>query len=257
MNGTIPKISVITICFNNGSDIRPTIESVIHQRYTNIEYIIIDGGSTDNTLQIINEYKDKISKVVSEPDKGLYDAINKGIKNATGDIVGLIHAGDRLYDDSVLQKIAYAFSKNNVDIIYGHSKIINKRKKVIRINKSPDYKPSLVRRGWMPSHQSIYVKRELFDRWGYYNTDLYPISDYEWFIRFFYINRPRIRRINEYLVKFYTGGVSTTNYMGRLTKESKMRVENCWLSNGLKPPAGITYFKLMRKIPQFLLAWID
>jgi glycosyltransferase len=248
------KISIITICFNNETDIRPTLESVINQTYPDIEYIIVDGASKDNTLAIVNEYKDKIVRIISEQDNGLYDAINKGIKAATGDIVGLIHAGDRLYDNHVIEKIAKHFEENDIDISYGHSKIVNQKDIPVRINKSPDYKQSLVRWGWMPSHQSIYVKRELFEKYGYYNLELHPSSDYEWFLRYFYFNRLKIKRLNEYIIKFSMGGISTISYTSRFCSDSKNQIKDCWKINGENPPFGIVYSKLIRKIKQFVLA---
>ena len=251
------RISIITICYNNERDIEPTIESVLNQTYKNIEYILIDGASSDNTLEIINNYKDRVSKIVSEPDKNLYDAINKGIKMATGDIVGLIHAGDRLYDNEVIKKIAKCHLNYKIDISYGNSKLVNSSNKSIRINKSPAYKRSLVRRGWMPSHQSIYAKRNLFEKYGYYRTDLGGIADYEWFIRYFYANGLRIKRIDVFIIKFSLGGMSTSNYSNRLKRDSKNKIKKCWEINGLKPPLSIVYLKWLRKPKQFLLALFD
>ncbi len=249
-------VSIITICYNNEKDIRRTIESVVYQTYSQIEYIIVDGKSSDNSLQIINQYKRKISKVISEPDMNLYDAINKGIKLSTGDIVGLIHAGDQLYDNQVIQKVVDFHHCNEIDISYGDSQIINRKGEIIRINKSPRYSPRLVRRGWMPSHQSIYVKRSLFQVYGYYNIALHPAADYEWFIRYFYVNRPKIQHIDAFIIKFHTGGISTSNYMKRLGKESKERIKECWRINGIKAPGGIVYLKFIRKIKQYILGII-
>lgn len=248
------KISIITICCNNASEITQTINSVINQTYPDIEYIIVDGASKDNTLAIVNKYKDGIAKIISEPDKGLYDAINKGIKASTGDIVGLIHAGDRLYDNRVIEKIAKHFEAYDLDISYGHSKIVNDHDIPVRINISPKYKKSLVRRGWMPSHQSIYVRRKLFEKLGYYNLDLHPNSDYEWFLRYFYFSTLKIKRLNEYIIRFYTGGISTNNYTQKLKKEVTEQIKTCWTINGKNPPFGIVYMKLIRKIQQFILA---
>jgi glycosyltransferase len=238
------KISIITICYNSETDIRLTIESVINQTYQNIEYIIVDGASRDKTLEIINVYHDKIAKIISEPDKGLYDAINKGIKNATGDIVGLIHAGDRLYDDDVIFKIAKHFEENDIDISYGYSKAINKEEKCVRITKVSEFKKSLIRRGWMPSHQSIYVKRDLFAFYGYYDLNFHPFSDYEWIIRYFYISNLKIKKIDAYILKFSTGGISTSNIFNNI-KLSKL-LKDSWRCNGRKPPFFLVTFKYLR-----------
>jgi glycosyltransferase len=252
-----PKISIITICFNNEKDIRATIESVINQTYYNIEYIVVDGASTDNSLKIIKEYENRISKFISEPDNGMYDAINKGIKMASGTIIGLIHAGDSLYNTLVIEKIASHFIQNDIDISYGHSKIVNQKDKPVRINKSPEFNRSLIRLGWMPSHQSIYLRKKLFEKLGYYRTDLGGIGDYEWFIRYFYLNDLQIKRLDEFIVKFSLGGRSTKNYSNKLKKSSKEITKDCWRLNDLNPPWGIVYKKWIRKPQQFILAWFD
>ena len=246
------KISIITICFNNEKDIRPTIESVVNQTYSNIEYIIVDGVSKDNTLAIVNEYKNRITKIISEPDKGLYDAINKGIKNASGDIVGLIHAGDKLHDNGVITKIAKYFEENDIDMCYGHSKIVNRDNIVIRINKSPEYKPSLMKKGWMPSHQSFYVKRELFQKYGYYNSKYKIAADYELLLRFIYFNKIKGKLLNEFIIYFSLGGTSTKGI-----KNIYMQSKECWTAwkdNGQIAPFYTIPMKLLRKIPQFIKA---
>jgi glycosyltransferase involved in cell wall biosynthesis len=246
------KISIITICFNNAKTIRRTIESVISQSYSGIEYIIVDGDSKDGTLDIIREYKDKISKFISEKDKNLYDAINKGMKMATGDIVGLIHAGDRLFNTEVIQKIANHFATNDIDIMYGNSLLVNDQDVPVRVNISPGYSRSLIRRGWMPSHQSIYVKRPLLEKIGYYNLDLHPSSDYEFFLRYFYFNKLKVKKLNEFILKFSMGGISTRNYVNNI-RGQKQHVE-CWTVNGEKPPFYLVPMKLLRKPRQFVLA---
>lgn len=248
-------ISIITICFNNESDIRPTIESVVNQSYKNIEYIIVDGASTDSTLDIVNEYKAKIATIISEPDRGLYDAINKGIRAATGDVVGLIHAGDQLYDDDVISKIVKVYEAySDTQITYGHSKILALDGTVKRVNKSPEFKRSLCKRGWFPSHQSIYARREIFEQYGYYDTEIGWAADYHWFIKTFYVQNLNIRRLDEYVVRFALGGTSTSNYKSRLTKKHGDMMRNCWLANGVKPPCCIVGWQIVRKIKQILLA---
>lgn len=251
------KISIITISFNNEKDIRETLESVLNQTYTNIEYIVVDGKSSDNTLQIINQYRSKISKIISETDKNLYDAINKGIHISTGDVIGMIHAGDRLFNNHVIEKIVNHFSHNDIDITYGNSKIVNKNDKSVRINISPEFNRSLVRSGWMPSQQSIYVRKELFAKFGLYRTDLEGIADYEWFIRYFYVNKLKIKLLNEYIIRFSLGGISTKNYFTKLNKKHFNQSKQCWLLNGLKPPIGIVYLQWLRKPLQFIRALFD
>jgi glycosyltransferase len=247
------KISIVTISFNNAKDISQTIESVISQNYKNIEYIIIDGCSKDGTLDIIGKYRSNISKFISEPDKNLYDAINKGLKLATGEIVGLIHAGDRLFDSGVIEKIANHFNNNDIDLMYGHSIIVNERHMPVRVNLSPKYRRTLVRRGWMPSHQSIYLRRNLLDKFGYYDITLHPSSDYEFFLRYFYFNSLRIKRLDEFILRFSMGGISTRNYFNNL-KAQKLHVE-CWEMNGEKAPFYLVAFKITRKIKQYLTAY--
>lgn len=253
------KISIITICFNNEKDIRATIESVMAQTCKDFEYIIVDGASTDHTLEIVKEYGNRITKVISEPDKGLYDAINKGFRNATGDIVGMIHAGDRLYDETVLQQVKDFFETYNVDISYGHSKIVDGNDVSQRINRSPEYKRSLVRRGWMPSHQSIYCKRDLLEKYGYYRLDCGGGADYEWVVRYFYKygEKLKIRRLDSYIIKFSLGGQSTRNYKEKFSKHYVDFIHRCWRMNELTPPPFIVTWMFIRKIRQFLTAMIN
>lgn len=247
------KISVITICYNNENEIISTVRSVINQTYTEIEYIIVDGHSKDKTLERINGFKDKISKIISEPDSGIYDAINKGIKYATGDIVGLIHAGDELYDNNVITKIAHHFSNCNIDAMYGHSKIYSKDgSRLIRINKSPEYRKNLFRIGWFPSHQSFYAKRELFDRLGYYKKCYSIAGDYELLFRFIYVNKIKVKLLNEFVVKFKYGGEST-NIKNILSQNSECT--QAWKDNDLEIPFYTIPLKLLRKINQFILAF--
>lgn len=248
------KISIITICFNNEKDIRATIESVVNQTYDDIEYIIKDGGSKDGTMAIVNEYKDRISKIISCPDKGIYDAINQGIQTATGDVVGLIHAGDQLYDIEVIGKIARFYIENDVDVTYGHSKIVTKDGVVKRINHSPSFNRNYMLLGWAPSHPSIYARRKVFERVGYYDLNIGYAADYQWMVRVFYkyANDLKIKRIDDYILRFYLGGESTTDYKKILGRRQKHALVNCWTSNGLNAPTGIAYRKWLWKSVQYI-----
>lgn len=246
------KISIITIAYNNEKDIRPTLESVINQTYNNIEYIVVDGKSSDKTLDIINEYSSSITKIISEPDKGIYDAINKGIRQSTGDIVGLIHAGDRLYDNNVIEDIVLQFNNNDIDAIYGHCLAVNANDKPIRIDKSPEFSKVLFKKGWMPSHQSVYIKRNLFDKLGFYRLDLASYSDYEFILRYFYFNDIKVKLFDRFILIFTLGGVSSSNYGKILLSQIGQR--KCWTLNEENPPFYMSFFKLLRKIPQFIRA---
>lgn len=243
------KISIITIAFNNEKDIRATIESVVNQSYKNIEYIIVDGASTDNTLNIVKEYQENIDKIISEPDRGIYDAINKGIMASTGDVVGLIHAGDQLFDNDIIAKIAQLFLNNKIEASYGHSHVINKNNRIIRINKSPKYDKVNFKYGWMPSHQSIYIRREVFDKLGLYRIDLGGSGDYEFVLRYFFKNNLNIKLLDKFIVKFSIGGTSTSNY-SKIFQTQRTHIR-CWTLNGLAPPFYLIPMKLARKIPQF------
>jgi len=246
------KISIVTICFNNEAVIRRTIESVTGQDYPDIEYIVVDGSSTDGSLDIIKEYEQQIATLISEPDKNLYDAINKGMKAATGDVVGLIHAGDRLFDGQVIGKIADHFNTNDIDVMYGHSILVNEKDVPVRVNRSPAYRRPLVKRGWMPSHQSIYIRRSVLNRIGYYNLDLHPSSDYEFFLRYFYFHSLRIKRLDEFIVRFSLGGISTKNYLNNIRSQDQQM--KGWTINGVNPPFYLVPLKLARKPRQFVLA---
>ena len=246
----LPRISIITIAYNNACDIEPTLQSVISQDYPHIEYIVVDGASTDGTLEVIKRYREKIDKLISEPDHGMYEAINKGIQAATGDVVGLMHAGDRLYSPDVITHIAEAFQDPDLDAIYGHSVLVDSNDRPVRVNRSRPFSRRRIRHGWMPSHQSIYMRKERLDRYGLYRTDLGGSGDYEFFIRHFYRYRPNVRLLDRYIVRFSLGGQSTTGYR-HLLRRQRTHV-NCWRINDLRPSLMLVPLKLARKVPQFV-----
>jgi len=241
------KISVITICRNNERDIRPTLDSVVNQTYNNIEYIVVDGASEDSTMNIVSEYQNKINKIISEPDKGLYDAINKGIQNATGDVIGLIHAGDRLYDNQVIEKIANHFEKNDIDISYGHSVIVDSKNEVKFVHKSGKYKRWKIKLGWFPGHQSIYVRKEVFDRLGNYDLKFGGMADYDLFFRFFYLDtNNKIKGMDEFIHRFYLGGISTRSKVQKLISQKSYL--NIWKSHNKTPPWYILPMKIFLRL---------
>lgn len=250
------KISIITICFNNEKDIRATIESVVNQTYDDIEYIIKDGGSKDGTMAIVNEYKDKISKIISCHDKGIYDAINQGIKAATGDVVGLIHSGDRLHDENVIATLAKTFEETNADIVYGSSKAVKGNDKVVRVNIGKKFSKRIITNGWVPPHMGIYVKKACLDKYGLYRLDIGYAADYEWMVRYLYryADEMKIVGIKNFVVKFAMGGTSTQNLKVVVEKKQRNALTNSWVINGLKVPKFLVYRKWLTKIPMYINA---
>jgi glycosyltransferase involved in cell wall biosynthesis len=241
------KISIITICLNRKNEIRETIESVLSQTYSNIEYILIDGGSTDGSLEIINSYSKEIDHVLSEPDKGIYNAINKGLKLSTGDVIGLLHAGDLFYNKNVLSIIQSSFKSHESDLIYGHSVVHKKmRDKLVRKNISPPYKENLMHLGWFPSHQSIYFKASVFDKCGFYNEEFKIAGDYEFLLRVLHVFKLRATMVNIFVIKFYLGGASSKNLISLI--ESNYECYKAWKINKLSLPFYSLPLKVVRKI---------
>jgi glycosyltransferase involved in cell wall biosynthesis len=210
------KISLITVVYNAESTIPACIESVITQSFNNIEHIIIDGASTDGTIQIIEKYKHHLTHFVSEPDKGIYDAMNKGIKLATGDVVGILNADDFFADNTVLSVIADAFAKKNTDIIYGDLDYINAGGKVIRKWRSGAFTSKSFNLGWMPPHPTFYCKRNLFEKFGFYSLNYGTAADYELMLRYLYVNKLSASHINKVIIKMKTGGKSNKSLNNRV-----------------------------------------
>ena len=173
------KVSVITSCFNRKNTIRGAIESVLAQDYPNIEYIVVDGASTDGSLEIINEYENRISKIISEPDHGMYEAINKGIKAATGDVVGLLHSDDFFYDSHVISHVVKKMEETGADFLYGNGLFVNYENtdKVVRDWIGGKYRTWKVKHGWLPLHPTCYIKRDVMMKRGLYN-ETYKIPVY-------------------------------------------------------------------------------
>ena len=183
------KISIITVSFNSISTIEKTILSVYSQTYSNLEYIIVDGNSNDGTLDVLKKHKNKVNKCISEPDKGLYDAMNKGIKLATGDLVGILNSDDTFNSNTVIEEIANFHISNNIDASVGNIIQHKISGKVVRLYSSKYWDPEKLKIGFMPPHPSIFFKKELFDKFGNYDLGFKIGADYELVTRFFFKNR--------------------------------------------------------------------
>lgn len=246
------KISIITVVYNGEAFLSDCIQSVVSQGYPNIEYIVVDGGSTDATLQIIESFKGHIHQFVSEPDNGMYDALNKGIKMATGDVVGILNADDILASADVVDKIANCFTANSPDALYGNLNYVdplNKNKVIRKWIGKPFTKRDIVL-GWMPAHPTFYVKRSLFEVFGYYSLNYDSAADYELMVRFLYRHSVKAVFLNKLMVNMRTGGMSNASlkhrYKALVNDYKALRRNNV-------PFAFLTVFlKKISKVVQFI-----
>lgn len=206
------KISIITVVRNNKNTISYAIDSVLNQTYKDIEYIIIDGASTDGTVEIVKSYGNRITKFISEPDKGLYDAMNKGIALVTGDIVGILNSDDFYIDEYVIEKVVNEFELKGVDSIYADLIFVkpDNLDKIVRYYDSSYFTPEKFAYGWMPAHPTFFVKKEIYEKYGIFKTDYKIAADYELLVRFFAKNKITYYYIKEPLVKMRLGGASTS-----------------------------------------------
>ena len=204
-----PLISIITVVYNNENTILEAVRSVLNQSYKNIEYIIIDGKSSDNTLKKIEPLKDKISKIISEKDSGIYDAMNKGINISNGDIVGFLNYDDMFYDNYSLEIIAKAFvNQKKIDCVYGDLIYVNQKDEITRNWISCKYKIGLFEKSWTPAHPTFYCKRKVFEKIGFFNLKYRIAADVEFMLRALRVNKLNSIYLNKTLVKMRTGGIS-------------------------------------------------
>lgn len=215
-------LTLITVTFNACASLEETILSVQQQHFKNLEYLIVDGGSTDGTLEMVKKYADVVTSFVSEPDKGIYDAMNKGLKRATGDVVGFLHADDRFAHPQVLNNVMRVFESKKPDALYGDLQYVTSFEplKVLRHWKSGAFNRQLIRKGWMPPHPTVYFKRSLLNQIGYFDTSYKIAADYDWLLRLLLIEDVSIDYLPEVLVYMATGGASNKS-LGNIIKKSK------------------------------------
>jgi len=217
----LTKISVVTAVFNREKTMAEAISSVMSQDYGNVEHVIQDGGSRDGTLAVISETAGLNASLESAPDNGLYDGINKGIARATGDIIGLMHSDDIFAHQSVLSQVAEAMSDPKVDGVYGDLDYVaeNDTGRIIRKWRSGLYSAEKLRRGWMPPHPTLYLRREVFDRWGVYDTSFSIAADYDAMLRYLVKGKVQLAYVPEVFVKMRVGGESNRS-LSRILKKS-------------------------------------
>lgn len=246
------KVSIITSCYNRESTIREAIESVLGQDYPNMEYIVVDGASKDNSLQIINEYKDRIATIISEPDKGMYEAINKGIHAATGDIIGLVHSDDFFYSKDTISRIVSEFERTGADLVYGNGLFVSfeDTSRVVRNWISGTYSKSKVRRGWLPLHPTVYIRRECMEQWGLYDESYKIAADSDLLVRYLYKASLKVAYLNEYVIKMRMGGLSTDKKRMKQKWGEDLRL---YRAHGFNPYWALS-LKIASKVPQFVQA---
>lgn len=245
------KVSIITIVYNNQTNIAECIRSVQNQTYKNIEHIVIDGGSTDGTQECIEPFRKKLAYYKSEKDRGLYDALNKGIKQATGDIVGILHSDDIYYEPETIEKVVENFRESGADLVYANGQYVDKHDtdNVKRTYTSKPFRKRYLQFGWIPLHTTIYVRRELFEKYGLYKTKYSIASDYGISLRWFTNDEIKKVFFDEWVVKMRLGGMSTTPSLQKLKSTEDLRIIRVYKLMG--------YFtlgcKISRKIPQYVL----
>ncbi|GAA4328203.1 glycosyltransferase family 2 protein [Mucilaginibacter gynuensis] len=243
------KITLITVCYNAESTISACIQSVINQRYGNLQYIIIDGASTDKTVEIIRQFEGHFHTLISEPDKGIYDAMNKGIAMATGEVIGMLNADDIFAADNILSTVNECFN-SDLDILYGDLNVVNKQGKVIRKWRSAPYQKGIMNWGWMPPHPTFYCRRKLFEKLGNYRLDYGTAADYELMLRFMHGNMHKTERTPLIMVIMNAGGASNNSYFSRI--KALMNDMRAMRENGIRFPWLTVLLKPLRKIHQYL-----
>lgn len=219
------KVSIITITYNSESTLIETIDSVLNQTYKDIEYIIVDGASTDDTVSIVHSYKDRISTFISEKDNGLYHALNKGISLATGDIVGILHSDDFYTNHHIIENVVNTFKSTHADAVYADLFYVDKHdtNKIHRKWKSGNYKHGMFLQGWMPPHPTFFVKKSVYEKYGSFNLDLVSAADYELMLRFIHKHQIKMAYLPEFTIKMRVGG--RVIYLLKIESEQTARIE--------------------------------
>lgn len=250
------KISLVTATYNSEATIRDTIESVLNQTYKDIEYWIIDGGSTDGTIDIIQSYESIFTgrlRWISEPDRGIYDAMNKGIEHATGDVVGILNSDDFFTSNDILAIVAGTFSTEvEIDALYGDIHFVrpDNLKKCVRYYSSKMFRPWLMRWGYMPAHPSFYCRKSVYDDYGLYSLDYKICSDFDMMVRLLCKHSIRAKYIKKDFVTMRTGGISTSKFSHRLliTKEDAIACKR----NGVYSNFVMCSLKYFTKVFEFI-----
>ena len=245
------KVSIITITYNAGQTLESCIRSVAAQSWPDIEYIVVDGSSDDGSVSVIRNHEEKITRWVSEPDRGIYDAMNKGLEMATGDVVGFLHADDLYSSPDAIKKIVHQMEEEKSDACYADLVYVDNSStdKVVRKWKSGEYEPGAFLNGWMPPHPTFFVRKKIYEQHGGYRLDLGTAADYELMLRFIHKIGIRVSYLPETIIKMRTGGQSNASLKHRL-KANRMD-RKAWAVNDLKPRPHTLLMKPLRKVGQY------
>lgn len=245
------KVTIITATYNSEKTIRDTLSSVASQSYKNIEHIVIDGLSTDNTLEIVSEY-DHVARVESGKDDGIYHAMNKGLALATGDLIAILNSDDFYMDSKVIENVVNAMKEQDTDTCYGNLEYVkfHNTSEVTRLWVSHPYRRENFLRGWMPPHPSFFARKRCYEQYGFFNLTLKSAADYEIMLRFLYKYRLSTVYLPRVLVRMREGGLSNSSIKNRI--KANREDLKAWEINDLKPGIFTRYLKPIRKLTQFL-----
>lgn len=246
------KISIITVCYNSEKTIGDTITSVATQSYTDKEHVVVDGNSTDSTMNIVRT-STSISQFVSEPDRGVYDAMNKGLALATGEVVGFLNSDDFYIDESVLAQVAEIFANSEIDACYADLIYVDKKdtNKIVRYWKSRDFVPKLFERGWMPAHPTFFVRRNIYEELGGFDLDYKIQADFELTMRFLEIYRIKSVYIPKIFIKMRVGGISNNSIVNII--KGNIEAYKACKKNHLSISLFFNIKKIVSRIPQFFV----
>jgi len=248
----LPTMSVVTVSYNSRETIADTIESVASQTYPSVEPIVMDGASTDGTLEVLERFRDKLSKIVSEPDEGIYAAMNKGLSLATGDVIGTLNSDDVYVDENVLALVAEVFRDDSVDVCYGDIFYVDKGdlNRIVRHWKSEPYRPGLFEQGWMPPHPSFFIRRRVLGRVGPFEPRYRFAADFDFMLRALHVQQLRSIYLPRELVTMRVGGW-TNNSVRNVIRGNIEAYRSC-RRNGLGVSPFFIARKIFRKLPQYV-----
>ena len=247
------KISIITVVYNNERTIQEAMQSVLKQSYGNIEYVIIDGNSKDNTVNLINEYRAKLGYFVSERDKGLYDAMNKGIKACTGDVIGILNSDDLYQDSEVIAAVMEQFNKDpELDILYGDLVYVKSddTNKIVRNWKSKEYYNRFFENANVPPHPALFVRSKVYKEAGLFDLQFKLAADYELMLRMFKKHNFKSKYINRLIIKMRLGGATNQSYTNIVNQNKE--ILKAWKVNGLQAPFYLMPLRIIKRLSQFI-----